>query len=95
LNVAGACNRLLLAPLVAVSICAMSAGAQPSGGAYRIERGVIAGGGGSLSGGTFQLRGTFGQSTTAPLTGSGYGFYGGFWPPNFLGDRIYADAFDH
>lgn len=92
---ADARKRLLLALRVAGSICAMSAGAQSSGGEYRIERSVIASGGGALSGGTFQLRGTFGQSTTAPLTGSGYGFYGGFWQHNIPGDRIFADAFDH
>jgi hypothetical protein len=91
------CKLLLIATLAATRLFVADVSAQSSGGPYHIERSVITGGGGSLNGGSFQLSGTFGQSTTAPLSGSGYGFYGGFWPPvagSAPTDLIFADGFD-
>jgi hypothetical protein len=67
-----------------------------STGPYRIERRVIAGGGGSVSGGSFQLSGTFGQGATASLAGARFDFHGGFWPPAAAAsiDLIFADGFE-
>jgi len=89
------CVRLLFAASVA-SVFLADAGAQSSNGAYRIERSVVAGGGGSAAGDGFRLSGTFGQSATASLSAAGFGLYGGFWPlagtaPN---DLIFANGFD-
>lgn len=89
------CVRLLLAASVA-SILVAEAGAQSSGGAYRIERSVVAGGGGSSAGDAFRLSGTFGQSATASLSATGIDLYGGFWPlaGSAPTDLIFANGFE-
>jgi hypothetical protein len=55
--------------------------AQPaSAQSYSIDWYKIAGGGGTSSGGTYQLSGTIGQADAgAPLTGGSYSLTGGFW----------------
>ena len=91
------CKRWLIAALVASGVCAAHVGAQSSGGPYRIEPSVIAGGGGTLGGGAFELRGTFGQGATTTLTASGYRLYDGFWAPaagSASIDLIFANGFD-
>ncbi len=75
-----------------------SVNAQSGGGPYDIDRSVVAGGGGSLAGGTFELRGTVGQSASATLAGSAYRFYGGFWEPaenETPTDLIFTSGFEH
>ena len=85
-------KNLCLAALLPIAAYALGASAQSSGGPYRIAPVAIAGGGGTLSGGTFQLRGTLGQAPTSTLSAPGYHFYGGFWPP--ASDGIFANGFD-
>lgn len=71
------------------------ADAQASGGRYRMESAVIAGGGATLSGGAFQLSGTLGQPATAVLAAPNYRMYDGFWvPATALSDLIFANGFD-
>ncbi len=58
----------------------MSSAAAQTGGPFAIEKSVIAGGGGTASGGTFRLDGTVGQ--WSPVTNTSGGVYdlgGGFW----------------
>jgi hypothetical protein len=89
-------------PIVAIAlgvanVFALHAGAQSDGGPYRIERSVIAGGGGTISGGTFQLRGSVGQNVAAASSAAGYTFYTGFWSPDAGAaptDLIFANGFD-
>ncbi len=51
-----------------------------SGGPYAIEKSVIAGGGGTSSGGTYSLQGTIGQTIAGgPSTNSPYSLQSGFW----------------
>ena len=50
-------KRQLMFALALASVCAVAVGAQSSGGPYRIERSVIAGGGASLGSDAFELRG--------------------------------------
>lgn len=70
------------------------AGAQ-SGGAYTIDKAVIAGGGATLTGGAFRLSGTFGQPAIAASNGSVYALQDGFWAPAAVeSDRIFANGFD-
>lgn len=58
----------------AVSIAAQS------GGAFVIQKSVIAGGGGRSAGGTFTLDGTIGQPVAgSSSSGGGYDLAGGFW----------------
>ena len=85
-------ENLRLATLVPIVAYALGASAQSSGGPYRIAPAAVANGGGALSGGAFQLSGTFGQAQTSMLSGSGYRFYGGFWAP--ASDVIFANGFD-
>lgn len=69
--------------------------AQSSGGPYRIDASVIAGGGASLSGSTFRLSGTVGQPATARLVAGGFRLYSGFWAPaGPQSDEIFANGFD-
>jgi hypothetical protein len=78
------------------SVFAAHAAAQSSGGSFRIERSVIAGGGGLLGGGAFQLSGTVGQNATTHLSGSRFGFDAGFWPgpADSPTDSIFANSFE-
>jgi hypothetical protein len=47
---------------------------------YTIEKAVIAGGGGTSTGGTYSLSGTIGQAVAGgPATGSPYSVQSGFW----------------
>ena len=48
---------------------------------YAITRSTIDGGGGTLSGTTYALTGTFGQPDTGTSTGTTYSLEGGFWWP--------------
>jgi hypothetical protein len=91
------CKRWLFAVLAAGGLSTTHVGAQPDDGPYRIDRSVIAGGGGSLGGGTFQLHGTLGQSASGTLSTSVYGFHGGFWARvggDAPADRIFTNGFD-
>lgn len=50
---------------------------------FAVPRQVIAGGGGSSSGGVFRIEGTIAQTDADPLhpaTGGAYAINGGFWP---------------
>jgi hypothetical protein len=86
-------SRAVLALAAAASLAAE---AQSSGGAYRIDRVVIAGGGSPMSGGAYQVSGTFGQAATTTLAAGGYRMFDGFWSPESLAasDRIFANGFD-
>ena len=71
------------------------AGARGTGGAYDVDKAVIAVGGTTSSGGAFRLDGTLGQPATAVLNGSGYTLQDGFWAPvGVVSDRIFANGFD-
>jgi len=85
-------KNLRLAALLPIAACALGAHAQSSSGPYRIAPVAVANGGGTLSGGAFQLRGTLGQASTSTLSATGYHFYGGFWAP--ASDVIFANGFD-
>ncbi|HET7064965.1 MAG TPA: hypothetical protein VFI49_11885 [Rudaea sp.] len=85
-------GNLFLAALLSIVACALGASAQSSGGPYRIAPAAVGNGGGTLSGGAFQLRGTLGQAPTSTLSSAGYHFYGGFWAP--ASDVIFANGFD-
>lgn len=53
------------------------------GAGFAVPRQVIAGGGGSSSGGVFRIDGTIAQPDADPLhpaTGGAYAISGGFWP---------------
>jgi len=52
-----------------------------SGGGYAITKSTIHSGGGTETGGDYQLSGTVGQHSVADLTGGTYTLHGGFWSP--------------
>ncbi len=99
---------LLLAPLAAVGGAAPEARAAspstlevPKGAGFATTRHVIAGGGGTSSGGAFSIRGTIGQADADPLqpaTGSVFTISGGFWPGIApaapAADPIFANGFE-
>jgi hypothetical protein len=68
-----------VASLISLLILASAAFAQ-SGGPFTITKSVIAGGGGTSSGGTFTLDGTIGQAAAGTTsTGGNFSLTGGFW----------------
>jgi len=57
-----------------------TAAAPPSGGAYVLNRSVLAAGGNAAStGGSYKVAGTLGQADAASQTGGAYQLAGGFW----------------
>jgi len=82
--------------LATIGATAANGSAQSSGGPYVMAPVAIAGGGGALSGGTFQLSGTLGQPATATLVAAGYQLHDGFWAPVNapVSDTIFANGFD-
>jgi hypothetical protein len=87
---------MAMAALILVALCAGQASAQASGGPYRIEPVVIAGGGGPIAGGNYQVTSTLGQPASGVLAGGTYAIFDGFWSPvgNFFADFIFADGYE-
>ncbi|HEX3123623.1 MAG TPA: hypothetical protein VHQ21_10020 [Rhodanobacteraceae bacterium] len=85
-------KTLCNAAFVLIGACAPGAGAQSNGGPFRIEPAAVANGGGTMAGGSFQLRGTIGQAQTSTLTAAPFRFYGGFW--TLPSDTIFASGFE-
>lgn len=79
--------------LLAVFAVGADAGAQSGGGPYRIAPVAVAAGGGTLSGGTFGLAGTFGQAPTSVSSATTYTFYAGIWTRT--SDVIFANNFEN
>lgn len=84
-----------LAALITGGLYAALALAQ-SGGPYRIAPATIAGGGGAIAGGPYQLSGTLGQPATATMNAGSYRMFDGFWSPvgGAASDVIFSNGFD-
>jgi hypothetical protein len=86
-------STLALASLIAVSAVTAQQLAG-GGGDYDLSWNTIDGGGGTSTGGAFELAGTIGQHDAGvPLTGGTFELVGGFWPgaggvpqPTCIGD---------
>lgn len=73
---------ILVAVLITMLFSISSARAQASGGAFTLERTVIAGGGSQMSQQPFTLNGTTGQAVAgAHSTGGNFTLSAGFWTP--------------
>jgi len=60
--------------------CALGLAFSSLGQSYSIDWSKIAGGGGTSTGGTYQVSGTIGQPDAGgAMTGGGYSLIGGFW----------------
>ncbi len=72
----------LLAYLWAIVLTALAAALAPvSGGNFDLTWHTVDGGGGSSTGGGFELAGTIGQHDAGPaMTGGTFSLLGGFWP---------------
>lgn len=71
------------------------------GGDYRVDQYTVDGGGGTSSGGAFEIRGTIGQPDADPLqpsTGGVFEITGGFWPglapATPQPDALFANGFE-
>ena len=80
---------------------AQSPPATPQGGDYRIDSYTVDGGGGTSSGGIFEIQGTIGQPDADPLqpsTGGVFEITGGFWPglapATPQPDALFANGFE-
>lgn len=77
-----------------------SSNAQPKGAGFAVPRHVIAGGGGTSSGGAFAISGTIGQADADPLqpsSGGAFAIAGGFWgsaPSTPEVDAVFANGFE-
>ena len=102
-----ACVLLLVAvaasPLSRASATGPEAttGAAAQGDAYTVDRHTVDGGGGTSSGGNFEIQGTIGQPDADPLqpsTGGGFEVTGGFWPglapASPQPDPLFANGFE-
>jgi len=67
---------LLLLCLLLLSIAASAAAGAP---VLRLDWHVVASGGGSSTGGGFQIQGSIGQPAVSVLRGGAYVLRGGFW----------------
>ena len=78
-------NSTLAVGVIAVTC---SAGAQP----FKVTQSVVAGGGGTLSGGSYELAGTIGQAEAGQMLQSGsFELRGGFWTGWSSAARLCAD----
>ena len=100
---AGAATSISVEPLLAPGIAASSPPSpdSPAGEPYAIDRYTIEGGGGTSSGGTFEIQGTIGQPDADPLqpsTGGAFEITGGFWPglapATPQPDALFANGFE-
>ena len=82
-NIAYLRSRSLCCALVLLSVVALTAVGQSSGGSFQIVSHVIAGGGGlSTDGGNLTLDGTINGTSAGPLLlNPPFSLTGGFWPP--------------
>jgi hypothetical protein len=90
-------NRIMMiAALLFIAAHGGQASAQSSGGPYRIEMVVMAGGGDPIAGGSFQITSTLGQAATTTLSGASYTLFGGFWRPvgSLAVSVLFADGFE-
>lgn len=89
-------RRTMAAVLILGATFVAQVSAQSSGGQYRIDPVVIAGGGGPIAGGNYQITGTFGQPATATSAGGSYALFDGFWSPvgGVAGDFVFANSFE-
>ena len=88
-------RRVAVATLILGVAFVIDGTAQSSGGQYNIDPVVIAGGGGPIAGGTYQISSTLGQPATSTLAGANYVIFDGFWSPvgGALSDFIFVDGF--
>ena len=90
-------KRLAYGVLAASVALGGHAAEQSQGGAYRIDPAAVANGGGTSSGGSYSLSGTFGQYAAATLAASSFVMHDGIWAPS-AGDApvddIFANGFD-
>ena len=93
-----ALKRGLACAVLAGSIAwTCQAAEQSGGGAYQLDPSAIANGGGTSSGGSYTLSGTFGQAAAATLAASTYVIHDGLWAPapgGSASDDIFANGFD-
>lgn len=73
-------KRITTSRCVLVCCCASLAGMVFAGGPFQVHEWTIDGGGGSSTGGNFQVDGTVAQyDASQPMTGGIYEVVGGFW----------------
>jgi hypothetical protein len=88
-------KKLIPCAIVLSGTCALSDNGCASG-PFTLQHAVVAGGGSSVSGGTYQLTDTIAQSTIAVRVAGQYVLFDGFWGPfgTFDVDLIFADGFE-
>jgi len=75
---------IILSVIALLFIMATAAYAS-SGGEYEISFYTIDGGGGTSSGGVYEVTGTIGQhDASEPISGGTFSLFGGFWGRGFL-----------
>ena len=70
----------LSAYLLAIALATGSAALAPSSGPFEVAWHTVDGGGGSSTGGGYELNGTAGQPDAGEMSGGGFELAGGYWP---------------
>jgi hypothetical protein len=91
-----ACTTMAVAALILGATFVAHVRAQSSGGQYDIDPFVIAGGGGSIAAGHYQISSTLGQAAGTTLAGGSYVVFNGYWSPigGVSGDFVFANGFE-
>jgi hypothetical protein len=89
-------TKSIVVALILGAMFVVPSGAQSSGGPYRIEPVVIAGGGGPITGGNYQIVSTLGQSASGTMAGASYALFAGFWSPvgDLTGESGFTNGFE-
>lgn len=75
--------KIKFSPAILSLLFLASVAAGQTGGAFAIEKSVIASGGGTSAGGAFTVEGTAGQSAAGVVQGAPFSISGGFATPAF------------
>lgn len=93
--------RIALVAAVVIGLALSTAVPGQSGGAYRIDKSTVDGGGGRSSQGNYALDGTIGQADAGPvpggeMSGGAFRLQGGYWPDTEAptGDSVFSDGFE-
>ena len=86
-------RRALYLPLAALLITVVASAVAPE---YAVDWWTVDGGGGTVTGGRYVLRGTTGQPDAGVrLSGGAYGLGGGFWDSAVVGHTVYLPLVLH
>lgn len=86
--------RRRIAWIAALCAAPLVAAVRADGAGYRLEGQVMYGGGGHSAAAHAGVAGSIGQPAAGRAAGAHYAIDGGFWTPQRVDDRIFANGFE-